>query len=204
MSDTYYTTPQDTNVRDSTGLPDRAGAETAHVAEVAKGEAGKVAGEAGRQARNLMDQARSEASDQAAQQQERVASGLRKVSDQLQSMGDNAEEGMAGNLVREVAQRTGSLAEWLDARDPGSVLEEVKGFARRRPGAFIAIAAVAGVAVGRLTRSVVATVTESSGAHVRDVPAQTAPAPYVAPAAPGFDTEFTGPNEYSDIRDVTP
>ena len=125
MSDTYYKAPQDGHPR-SSGLPDRAGAEGAHVAEVAKGEAGKVAGEAGRQARNLMDQARSEASDQAAQQQVRVASGLRKVSDQLQSMGDNAEEGMAGNLVREAAQRTGSLAEWLDARDPGSVLEEVK------------------------------------------------------------------------------
>ena len=62
MSDTYY----------------RAETEGAHVAEVAKGEAGKVAGEAGRQTRNLMDQARSEANDQAAQQQERVASGLHR------------------------------------------------------------------------------------------------------------------------------
>jgi uncharacterized protein YjbJ (UPF0337 family) len=204
MSDTYYKTPQDSNVRNSTGLSDRAGAETTHVTEVAKGQAGKVAGEAGRQARNLMDQARSEATDQAAQQQERVASGLRKVSGQLKSMGDNAEEGMAGNLVREVAQRTDSLAEWLDARDPGSVLEEVKSFARRRPGAFMAIAAVAGVAVGRLTRSVMANVSESSDTRVGEMPARTAPPPYVAPAAPGLDTEFTGTNEYSDIRDVTP
>lgn len=201
MSETYYPAPQDSDLRESSSTPDRAAAEGAHVAEVARGEAGKVAGEAGRQARNLMNQARSEASDQAAQQQERVASGLRKISDQLQKMGDNAEEGMAGNLVREAAQRTGSLAEWLGARDPGSVLDEVKGFARRRPGAFIAIAAVAGVAVGRLTRSAVANVTESSGSPVEDVPA---PIPYRAPAAPGFDTESTGTNEYSDIRDVTP
>lgn len=211
MSDTYHEPPLGTNVADSSGLPERAGTEGAHVAEVAKGEAGKVAGEASRQARNLMDQARSEASDQAAQQQERVAKGLRKVSDQLQGMGDSAQEGLAGNLVREAAQRTGSLADWLDARDPGSLLDEVKGFARRRPGTFIAIAAAAGVAVGRLTRAAVTTATESGGstrptttAPVRDVSAPPTPTPYGAPTAPGFDTEATGTSELSDIRDVRP
>ena len=35
---------------------------------------------------------------------------------------------------------------------PATVLEEVKGFARRRPGVFLAIAVGAGVVVGRLTR----------------------------------------------------
>jgi uncharacterized protein YjbJ (UPF0337 family) len=199
MSNTYYEPAQSTQPDDSARLPDRAASEGAHVAEVAKGEAGKVAGEARRQVRGLMDQARTEASDQAAHQQERAARGLRKVSDQLQSMGDTAEEGLAGNLVREAAERTGSFAEWLDARDPGSLLNEVKGFARRRPGTFIAIAAVAGVAIGRLTRAVVSNATQS------DDTMQPVSAPrYVAPAAPGLDTEFTTTDEFSDIRDVTP
>jgi ElaB/YqjD/DUF883 family membrane-anchored ribosome-binding protein len=205
MSDTYYEPPLATTPNDSSGLSDRAVSEGTHVAEVAKGEAGKVAGEARRQARSLMDQARTEAKDQAAHQQERAASGLRKVSDQLQSMGDTAEEGLAGNLVREAAQRTGSFAEWLDARDPGSLLDEVKSFARRRPGTFIAIAAVAGVAIGRLTRAAVTNATQSdtmqSGTTVHPT---TVPSQYTTPAAPGMDTEFTTTNEFSDIRDVTP
>lgn len=210
MSDTYYEPPlgtnaPDSNAPDSSGLPDRAASEGAHVAEVAKGEAGKVTGEAGRQARSLMDQARSEANDQATQQQERAVSGLRKVSDQLQSMGDTAEEGLAGNLVREAAQRTGSFAEWLDARDPGSLLDEVKSFARRRPGTFIAIAAVAGVTMGRLTRAAVSNATQSDSTQFKSTAEPvTVPTQYAAPAAPGLDTEFTATNEFSDIRDVTP
>ncbi|GAB3032334.1 hypothetical protein GCM10027052_06540 [Parafrigoribacterium mesophilum] len=200
MSNTYYEPRPSTAPDDSARLPDRAASEGAHVAEVAKGEAGKVAGEARRQVRSLMDQARVEASDQAAQQQERAASGLRKVSEQLQSMGDTADDGLAGNLVREAAERTGSFAQWLDARDPGSLLDEVKGFARRRPGTFIAIAAVAGVAIGRLTRAVVSNATESDDT-MKPPPM---PSQYVAPAAPGLDTEFTTTDEFSDIRDVTP
>jgi hypothetical protein len=63
------------------------------------------------------------------------------------------DPGLATDVVREVSRRLSSAATWLGDRDPGSVLAEVKSFARRRPGTFIIGAAVLGVLAGRLTRA---------------------------------------------------
>jgi hypothetical protein len=58
-----------------------------------------------------------------------------------------------GDLVRQAADRSASVASWLEGRDPGSLLDEVKTFARQRPGTFLLLAAGAGILAGRLTRS---------------------------------------------------
>lgn len=127
------------------------------VADVTKGEARNVAHEAKYQARDLMNQTRQELTDQAATQQRRAAEGLRSIHQELSSMARNSQEqGLATDLVRQAAGRAGSFADWLDNRDPGSLLDEVKAYARRRPGAFLAIAAGAGLLAGRLTRSLAA------------------------------------------------
>ena len=127
------------------------------VAGTAKEEATKVASEAKQQAKQLYTESMSQLSEQAGVQQARVASGLRSVSDELSSMADNSEQqGVASELVSTVASRAGSVASWLDGRDPASVLDEVKRFARRRPGTFIAIAAITGVVAGRLVRNLAA------------------------------------------------
>ncbi|MGO4690778.1 hypothetical protein [Glaciibacter sp. 2TAF33] len=125
-----------------------------HVAQVAKEETKKVAAETGTQVKNLVREAGTELKDQAAAQQARVANGLRSVGTELSSMAEKAENpGMATDLVHQVSARASSVADWLDAREPGSILEEVKGFARQRPGVFIALAAGAGILAGRLTRA---------------------------------------------------
>ena len=54
------------------------------------------------------------------------------------------------------AVETGEVSHWLDNHEPSDLLDEVKRFARRRPGAFLALAAAAGVVAGRLTRGAVA------------------------------------------------
>jgi hypothetical protein len=59
---------------------------------------------------------------------------------------------MATQLARQAADQAHSLGSWLENREPGDVLGEVKRFARRKPGAFLAIAAGAGFLSGRLTR----------------------------------------------------
>jgi len=134
-----------------------------HVAGVAKDEIHRVGSETKQQAKDLYRQTQSELADQAATQQKRVASGLRTLGDELGSMADSSEtQGVASDLAHQAASRAAGVADWLDQRDPGSLLDEVKGFARRRPGTFIAVAAVAGVLAGRLTRSVVAESKESS------------------------------------------
>jgi hypothetical protein len=111
--------------------------------------------------------------DQAAQQQTRAAEGLRSIHRELSSMASNSEhEGVGTDLVRQAAEKSASFADWLDQRDPGSLLEEVKSYARRRPGAFLAIAAGAGLLAGRLSRSLAAgTTDESNGAAQRQYPA---------------------------------
>jgi|GEM_PF-1348644 len=124
------------------------------VAATAAEQAKNVAGEAKSQAKDLYRQTQQELRDQAAQQQQRVASGLRSVGDELEQMASSSEQGgVASDLVRQAAQRSHSVASWLDQRDPGSLLNEVKSYARRNPGTFIAAAAIAGALAGRLTRA---------------------------------------------------
>jgi hypothetical protein len=127
------------------------------VAGTAKEEATKVASEAKQQAKQLYNESKTQLTEQAGVQQARVASGLRSMSDELSSMANNSEQqGVASELVSTVASRAGSVASWLDGRDPASVLDEVKRFARRRPAAFIGFAAIAGVVAGRLVRNLAA------------------------------------------------
>jgi hypothetical protein len=128
-----------------------------HVAATAKGEAKQVAHEAKEKARDLMSELGDDVRGQAHTQQQRVASGLRSIGEELSSMARNSDQsGTATHLVSRAADRADSVAGWLENRDPGSLLDEVKRFARQRPGAFLAIAAGAGVLAGRLTKGLTA------------------------------------------------
>ena len=147
-----------------------AAASAGAVRDVAKHEASTVAHEAAHQAKDLLHQGRRELMDQAAHQQSRAAEGLRSIHRELSSMASNSEgSGVGTDLVRQAADKTASLADWLDQRDPGSLLNEVTSYARRRPGMFLAMAAGAGLLAGRLSRSLVAEKTEErpGGAHAR-------------------------------------
>jgi hypothetical protein len=129
---------------------------TRDVASTAGQEARRVTREGKSQVSQLVGQTRSELQGQAATQQTRAASGLRELADQLSQMANSTDQdGVARGLVDDVARRAGEAASWLDSRDPGSILEEARTFARRRPGAFLAIAAGVGVVAGRLSRSLV-------------------------------------------------
>jgi hypothetical protein len=124
-----------------------------HVASVAKEQAANVGAEAGRQAKDLLGEARSELGRQASTQQQRVADGLKSLSSQLHSMSRHSDQpGMAADLARQGAQFTEQAASWFDGRDPAALLDEVRTFARRRPGTFLLAAAGAGLLAGRLTR----------------------------------------------------
>jgi len=124
-----------------------------HVAGVAKEQAGQVTAEAGRQVKNLAGQARTELSDQAQSQQQRAVTGLHSLGDQLQAMGSGTEtSGMATDLAHQAAGKVHDVAGWLENREPADILNEVRTFARQRPGAFLAIALGAGIVAGRLAR----------------------------------------------------
>ena len=138
------------------------------VAETAKAEAANVAAEVKSNAKDLLYQARSDLTQQAGTQQQKVANGLRSISDELHAMAQASDQpGVASDLVRQVADRSTSVAAWLDGRDPGSLLNEVKSFARQRPGTFLLLAAGAGVLAGRLSRSLSAGAPESGTTSAR-------------------------------------
>lgn len=126
--------------------------EAKNVAGTAASEAKSVAAEAGTQAKNLLGTVTSEVKSQAGSQQQKITEGIRGISDELKSMADKSDNHMVSNLVQQASQRTDSVAGWLEGRDASEILEDVKSFARRKPGAFLAIAAGTGLVVGRLTR----------------------------------------------------
>ncbi|MFB0833448.1 hypothetical protein ACX8Z9_03405 [Arthrobacter halodurans] len=152
-----------------------------HVGQTAKEEAGKVAHEAKDQVSNLVAELGSDLKSQAGAQQQKVAEGLRAMSDELRKMADGSDGGTATSLVDQAAGKTGDIADWLDGRDPGSLLEEVRGFARRRPGVFLAVAAGAGLLAGRLARGATAKDTSTGGAGTAATGG--APSTYATPAA---------------------
>lgn len=162
-----------------------------HVAGVAKQEVHKVGSETKQQAKDLYRQTQGELAEQAATQQKRVASGLRSLGDELGSMADSSETpGVASDLAQQAASRAAGVADWLDQRDPGALLSEVKGYARRSPGMFIAIAAVAGVVAGRLTRSVIAENQDSAESDTAGSGAETGlGSPAATSTQPGYATQ---------------
>jgi hypothetical protein len=139
-----------------------------HVANVAANEASNVAQEAKDQARSLLGEAGSQLSTQASQQKDSLVSWLRTLADELRSMADSARQGSDGaegqsaqsgvatTLAERGADYAHRTASWLGDREPRAVFDEVGGFARRRPGTFLLIAAAGGVLVGRLTRGLTA------------------------------------------------
>lgn len=134
----------------------------AQVAGTVKEQAGQVTDEAKAQAKHLLAQAQSELSEQAASTQRRVSAGLHTLADELSGMARNSDQdGVATDLARQAADRARAAASWLGDRDPGSLLHEVRSFARRKPGTYLAIALGAGVLAGRLTRGLSAPTDET-------------------------------------------
>jgi ElaB/YqjD/DUF883 family membrane-anchored ribosome-binding protein len=127
--------------------------QVAQVKDSAMEAGGQVADVAKDQAKDLLGQGRDELRQQTAQQQDRVVSGLHSLSRELGSMASSSsEQGLATDLAREASDRARTIATWLESREPGQLLDEVRSFARERPGAFLGVAAAAGVVVGRLGR----------------------------------------------------
>ena len=158
-----------------------------HVAGVAGEQAGQVASEATQQVKHLVAQTRGELTEQAANQQQRVASGLRSLSKELDAMARGSEQsGMATDLVHQASDRTNTVASWLEQREPGHVVDEVTRFARQRPGTFLALAAGAGLLVGRLGRGLKAASDDSSDGTAPQGPANASNTPSAATSGQGY------------------
>ena len=163
-----------------------------HVADVAREQASGVAVEAGRQGRDLLHQAQGQLEEQAAQGQQRLADQLLSLSDELRSMaGASGQGGMAASLASEAASRVRTAGQWLDDRQPGQVAGEMQSFARRRPAAFLALAAGAGLVAGRLTRG------------LKDADSDNSAAPAAPAAAQGLSGQWAQPSDMASYPPAT-
>lgn len=167
-SESSSMTDKASEMKDKAGEAANQGKQAAgQVAQTAVEHAQEVKEEAVRQARDLAGEARQQVSSQVGQQHKALVSNLRSLGSELGSMTQSTQgqSGMATELVSQAKDRIDGLANWLDDREPGQLLDEAKHYARRRPGMFLVGALAAGVVAGRLTRGVVASHTsdDSSG-----------------------------------------
>ncbi|MGN9775252.1 hypothetical protein ACTMS0_05680 [Micromonospora sp. H33] len=184
------------------------------VAETAKEQGREVVGEARRQARNLYGEARSQLAGQTGEQQRRAAGGLRSLADEMRTMAEQGgQAGPVSELARQAADRVHGVAGWLEQREPGDLVAEVRDYARRNPGTFLVGAAVLGVLAGRLTRNVSAASDSDGGAYgsgagydpeqtavlptARGVPDQIPPGGYLDPT-PGAYVDPQTTTSYAD------
>ena len=125
-----------------------------HVAGVAKEQTAQVASEATAAAKNVAGDVLKNVSDAAKEQggtqRDKLVGTLSTLTDDLSSMADQAPSGLAGDIARQAADQARSLTSRLENRDPGEILDDVRQFARQRPGVFLLGALAAGVVTGRL------------------------------------------------------
>jgi hypothetical protein len=129
------------------------------VASTAADQAKQVTQEAKNQAQTLVEQGRSQLQDQARTSQQKAGQGLSEIAQQLRTMvegGGETPSGPAADLVRQAGDKVEEIAGWLQNREPADLVNELRSFARRKPGVFLIGAALAGVVAGRLTTGVVA------------------------------------------------
>jgi len=130
---------------------------TTQVASTAADQAKNVAGETKRQAQDLISQAGTQVQEQASAQKDKASGGLRTVADELRSLsrGEGSQNEMITGLTQQFADKAQEVADWLEQRDPSSLLDEARSLARRKPGTFLIGAALAGVLAGRMTKGVI-------------------------------------------------
>lgn len=147
-------TTSDQAKNEANRLQEHAQGEARDVADTAKGEAQRVVGEARRQATSLVEDARQHALRQADDQTNRLSEALHEWSQQADALLDGRPDdaGTLGGWAQEASSQLERLADRVDELGFRGIVDEVQQFARRRPGAFLLGAAVAGFGVARLGR----------------------------------------------------
>jgi vacuolar-type H+-ATPase subunit H len=123
------------------------------VADTARTEIQEVAAEARTQVSGLRDEALAELNEQSRTQRDRLVRTSQEFADDLEQMASQGgRPGLATDLARQVAGRARGLSSQVDGREPAELLDELRRFARRKPGVFLLGALTAGMVAGRLAR----------------------------------------------------
>ncbi|MFE9680635.1 hypothetical protein ACFYXC_15490 [Streptomyces sp. NPDC002701] len=186
-------------------------AEASATAEKAKQAAGEVAGTAADQARAVVGEARQQAGtvvrdlrertlNEVEGQTTRVAEVLHQWADDLAGLAENAQnDSPARGLAAHAADTGHRAADYLQKQGAEGVASDLQSFARRRPGAFLGGALLAGLAVGRLAKVASKanqssdTGRSSSDVAVEQQPGLPEPAARTLPSAPPVGTPQEAP-----------
>lgn len=82
-----------------------------------------------------------------AERAESVAAGLRKAGSEIDP------DSSIATMFDRAAESVSSIADSLNETDPREMIDEVRNFARRQPGAFLGLSALAGFAAARFLRA---------------------------------------------------
>ncbi|WP_406727853.1 phage holin family protein [Streptomyces sp. GD-15H] len=124
------------------------------VAGTAAEQARTVAGEARQQAGTALHDLRSRVMDEAEGQTRRAAGTLRQWASDLADLADHARnDSAARGFAAQAADRSHRAADYLEEQGAEGLVSNLQGFARRRPGAFLGGALLAGLVVGRLGKA---------------------------------------------------
>ncbi|MFF8382519.1 hypothetical protein [Streptomyces kanasensis] len=146
------------------------GEKAAEVAGTAKEQAAGVAHEATTQARDVVGELRGQLQEQAHTQTRRLADNVRRLADELREMSDHGKpDSGVGGVVRQISDGGHQVASRLEDRGPDGLVDDLRDFARRRPGVFLAGAALAGFVVARAGKGV-----SAAGSSASDGPSGTA------------------------------
>ncbi len=167
------------------GVASSAAEQGRQVVATAKERASAVAEGASAQARGVLEETTSRLQSQAASGLQRAAENLGNLADECAALAEGRPEDapavagyvrQAADRLLEVADRVDGVADHLEARGFAGVLEDVGGFARRRPGLFLLATTGIGFVAGRALRSAQAQDEESG-------PGDSQPEPALDPAA---------------------
>jgi hypothetical protein len=126
------------------------------VTEQAKQQSQQLAHQARQQASNLASRTSEQAKSQlanhkhnASQSMVPIQSALRESAQQLRNQG----QGQVGDYAEKAADRVERFSTYLRQTEVDEIMEEVRGFARRRPGLFVGSAAAVGFFATRFLKS---------------------------------------------------
>jgi hypothetical protein len=94
--------------------------------------------------------------EQVEQKKETAGETLSQFASAIRTAGDELaknDQSMAGHMVKKAADGLESFTRSISDKRPEELVEAVRDFGRRNPGAFVAGALLAGLAVGRFLRS---------------------------------------------------
>ena len=124
------------------------------LAQTAQHHAGEVKETAMEQAKSFAGTMQEQLGSQAGTQQERLAEQARTITDDLHRLvsGEQPQSDMVRQAFTSVADRAEALTQRLETSEPKDLVRDVRHFAARKPGTFLAISLGLGLVAGRLTR----------------------------------------------------